>query len=882
MSVTIEPMIAMVGGMGIRGACFVWLGPTERLYSASGYTAIIINSPVVIGEVVSRRASRYNPCMFKSIRNTLQELWRGFMNIGAGPSLHTVLYPLRLSWYRARFDRGPNGEVFVRTRVQATRNLTQLLMTHKAIDTKLENIGDVIATRRLPHGIELQCSNGLCIIEAITWRIMRVRVVREAPMPSYFSYATVLESQDAPLEIREDENGLTLATSDVRCHVRRSPFGLRMADAQGRDVMGGIGTIGWTQNGGRLEQSIAPEIQYYGLGERAVRFPSRGHHFQLTTIDQESYRQGDDPLYINIPFLVGLHDANAFGILFDSTYNGELDLGSRQPDLLSYQIDGPELRFDFILGPTLPAVVEQYTSLTGRMPLPPRWTLGYQQSRWSYETAGIIRKLAHEFRQRQIPCDAIHFDIDYMDGFRCFTWDRTAFPDPPGLIDELHQQGFKAVGMIDPGIKTDPNYHICADGIEQDVFVKLPDGSLFHGPVWPGECYFPDFTNPRVREWWGKKYQPLLEDGFDGFWNDMNEPTIFGKQTFPETVQYDLEGHGGDHRQAQSAYGMQMVRATYEGLNRLRPNHRNWVFTRSGYAGVQRYASSWTADNYSTWEHLALTPAMLLNLGLSGLAFTGADVGGFSEAPTPELFARWISMGSFTPFFRTHSAKHTPDQEPWSYGSEVESIARTYIGWRYRLLEYIYTAFWQSSQQGTPIMRPLLFEDPANPAYKALDDQWLFGDHLLISPVLTPDTDSRQIHIPPGQWYDFWTDEPVIGPTVITRSAPLDVVPIHVRAGAVLPLGPVRQHNDEAFAGPLELHAYAGNGESWLYEDDGATLAYRTGAYRLTHFRLRQEAGKLLLTRTVEGDFKPLYDGYRIMMHGGRGKEFYIDGAPVL
>jgi len=815
--------------------------------------------------------------MSENTSNPLKEFWHGVQLIGFGPSLRTAIYPIRLAWYRSRYGIDRNGETFTRSTAQAIRHLLKTLMQTNIPETPSESIGDVITTNRLPNGIELRCTHGLCTIEAITSRIMRVRVVREGPMPAYFSYATILEAQDVPLEIQEGENEVVLATPDVRCHVRRSPFGLRMTDAEGRDVMGGIDTIGWMQDGGRLQQDINPEIQYYGLGERAVRFPSRGHHFQLTTYDQASYHLGDDPLYINIPFLVGLNAGLAFGVLFDSTYNGEIDLGAQQSDRLSYQTTGPELRFDFILGPTLPEVVEQYTALTGRMQLPPRWTLGYQQSRWSYETADAIRELANEFRQRHLPCDAIHFDIDYMDGFRCFTWDRTAFPDPPGLIDELHQQGFKAVGMIDPGIKTDHNYHVCADGIAQDIFVKLPDGSLFHGPVWPGESYFPDFTNPRVREWWGGKYQPLLADGFDGFWNDMNEPTIFADLTLPPDTQYDFEGHGGDHRQAQSAYGMQMVRATYEGLNRLRPNQRNWVFTRSGYAGVQRYASSWTGDNYSTWEHLALTPAMLLNLGLSGLAFTGPDVGGFSGAPTPELFARWISMGAFTPFFRTHSAKHTPDQEPWSYGSEVEDIARTYLGWRYRLLDYIYTAFWQCSQQGTPIMRPLLFEDPTNPAYQTLDDQWLFGDHLLISPVLTPDTDSRQIHIPPGQWYDFWTDEPVTGPTVITRSAPLDVVPIHVRAGAVLPLGPVRQYSDEASVKPLELHLYAGNGESWLYEDDGDSLTHLSGDYRLAHFQLHQDEKRLILTRKVEGNFKPQNEQVEIVVHSAEEVDLQVN-----
>ncbi|RME85707.1 MAG: DUF5110 domain-containing protein [Caldilineae bacterium] len=802
--------------------------------------------------------------MFGQILSTLAMLWEGARRVGFAQSVRTVLYRPRRVWYQTRYR-------------SALTPIPTPLQNTTAAGNGLLTVGDVQQVHRTERGLALHCTHGYCTIEAISPEIVRFRLVAGPPMPDYFSYATVLEPIATTVEITEATEHIRLQTPGFTLEIRRHPFGLSFFDPQGRPLMGQVDTVGWCSDGVLWQQQLPEGVQLYGLGERACLMACRGRHFHLTTMDPESYHFGEDPLYINIPFLVTLYGGLATGMLFDSTYTGNIDLGNRRPDHLQYTNTGPELRVDICAGPDLTAVMDQYTALTGRMNLPPIWALGYHQSRWSYETAEIVRDIAEQFRRRRIPCDAIHFDIDYMDGFRCFTWNRQAFPDPPGLIAELHSQGFKAVGMIDPGIKVDPNYSVCVDGIEQDVFCKLPDGTLFHGPVWPGECYFPDFTNPRVRRWWGEQYRGLVEDGFDGFWNDMNEPTIFGGTTFPSVVQHDLEGRGGDHREAHSVYGMLMARATFEGLNRLRPNRRNWVFTRSGYAGIQRYASSWTGDNVSEWEHLRLTPAMLMNLGLSGLSFTGADVGGFAGTPTPELFARWISMAAFTPFYRTHTAKHTPQQEPWSFGSKVEEIARTYINWRYRLLPYIYTAFWQCSQTGLPIMRPLVFANPGHPDYLTLDDQWFFGDHLLVAPVLTPQTDQRRLHLPPGLWYDFWSDEPIQGDRVIRRSAPLDVVPLYVRSGSVLPLAPLQQYCGEHPTSPRELHLYAGSGVSFLYEDDGETLAYRRGAYHLTRFHLQQDGRRLTLTRSGEGDYVPPYPRIRLYLHGVQADSIRVD-----
>ena len=786
----------------------------------------------------------------------LSDLWHGITRVGWRPVMLTILYRLRLIWYSHRYSLPPQ-------------------------QTMTTALGNIETLQQDESAMTLVCTHGVARIEALTPEMVRVRMTLEPELAPYFSYATIVQAEPVPLSVTEEGDILRVQAGSMQVLVRRTPFALKFCDDQGQDVTGWVHDIGWEQGSGRLRQALSPDMRFYGLGERAFPLHLRGRQLTLTTRDPETYRPGDDPLYINIPFVLGLGANGAYGMLFDSMADGVMDLGSSQPDVLCYETQNRELRLDYVAGPTPAQVVQRYTALTGRMVLPPLWALGYHQSRWSYESAIEVREIAATFRQRHIPCEAIHFDIDYMDGFRCFTWDKKAFPDPAALLAELHAQGFKAVGMIDPGIKVDPDYWVCAQGLEQDMFCKLPDGTLFHGPVWPGECYFPDFTNPRVRAWWGSLYRGLLDDGFDGFWNDMNEPTVFSARTFPAAVRHDVEGNQAAHQQIQSAYGMQMIRATYEGLNRLRPHRRNWVFSRSGYAGLQRYGSSWTGDNTSDWEHLRLTPAMLMNLGLSGLSFTGADIGGFDGAPSPELFARWISMGAFTPFCRTHTTKHSPRQEPWSFGAETEAIARRYLEWRYRLLPYLYTTFWQCSGDGTPIMRPLLYEAPDMAALRDIDDQWLLGDHLLVAPVLSPHTHERPVHLPPGQWYDFWSDELHRGAVEIMKAAPLDVVPLYVRAGAVLPLAPARPSTATPPA-PYELHAYVGTAESWLYEDDGISMLYQAGEYRLTQFQTLWFApDQWQITRTLSGDYKPPVHAHRLIVHGAAATHVWVDGSPV-
>jgi alpha-glucosidase len=509
------------------------------------------------------------------------------------------------------------------------------------------------------------------------------------------------------------------------------------------------------------------------------------------------------------------------------------------------------------------------------MNLPPLWTLGYHQCRWSYYPETRVRKLAADFRTvHHVPCDCIHLDIHYMDGYRCFTWDPERFPDPAGLIAGLHEQGFKVIVIVDPGIKADHDYWVCKSGLEQDVFCKLPDGkTCFKGPVWPGDCYFPDFTDPRVRAWWGNLYQALTGVGVDGVWNDMNEPLVFGPlgTTFPDVVRHDMEGRGGDHIEAHNVYGMQMARATVEGLKRLRPDERPVCITRSGWAGVQRYAMSWTGDNESNWGSLWLTMPMLMNLGLCGLAHTGPDVGGFSGFATGELFTRWLQMGVFLPFLRAHTCTHSPDQEPWSWGEPYLTINRRFIELRYRLLPYLYTAFWQCVQTGIPIVRPLLLAFQDETATHTLDDQFLCGDAFLVAPVIEEGAARRFVYLPAGTWYDFWTDELLSGPARVEVEAPLERLPLFIRDGSVVPMAPPMQYVGERPVDLLTLHIYPGDGESQLYEDDGRTWAFQGTDYRLTRFTLSTEGdppSRLDLRRQIEGCYESECRGFDVVIHG--------------
>ncbi|MBP8067690.1 MAG: glycosyl hydrolase, partial [Pedobacter sp.] len=523
-----------------------------------------------------------------------------------------------------------------------------------------------------------------------------------------------------------------------------------------------------------------------------------------------------------------------------------------------------ELQYYYIHGPHMMDVVKRYQTLTGTHQLPPKWALGYHQCRWSYYPETKVREIAQGFRDNQIPCDAIYLDIDYMDGYRCFTWNKKYFPDPKGMIKDLANMGMKTVVMIDPGIKVDDNYWVFKEGKENNYFCRRSDDYFMEGHVWPGRCQFPDFTNPKVREWWGGLYKELIDIGVAGFWNDMNEPAVFGAGTFPNDVRHNYDGYRGSHRKAHNIYGMQMVRSTYDGLKKLMRNKRPFTITRAGYSGVQRYACVWTGDNVASWEHLKLGNIQCQRMSVSGVPFVGTDIGGFSGEPDGELFTRWIQLGTFSPFMRAHSAGDTSEREPWSFGEPFTTINRKFIELRYQLMPYIYSVFWEHHRYGFPILRPLAMLEQEHISNHFRQDEFTFGDKILVCPVLEQGAVSRLVYLPKGQWYNFWTHELLNGENEYTVQATLEDMPLFIRAGSVIPEYPVMQYVGEKPIDEVWLNIYYADYEvnSFLFEDHGDTFAYEQDIYLEKKFSVKGDGKNLFIAQRTEGLYTPNYELY--------------------
>lgn len=605
----------------------------------------------------------------------------------------------------------------------------------------------------------------------------------------------------------------------------------------------------------------------HGLGEKAAPLDLRGGSYRIWNLGPGgSYGPGADPLYVSIPAYL-CRPAAAHGpgylVLYANSFPGTFDLGKNRPDLSEHRFSGGPLRYYLTPGPADQAL-ERFTELVGRPELPALWTLGYHQCRWSYYPADRVRRLAADFAAHDIPVDAIHLDIHYMHGYRVFTVDRRRFPDLAGLGRELGEQGIRLVTILDPGVKTDPGYYLYREGVEHGYFCTLPDGSLATAPVWPGRCAFPDFSRADVREWWGRQYQRLLDAGASGFWHDMNEPSVFtarGEATLPLATRHQ----GGDHAAFHNLYGVHNNQAGYEGLRRLAPHRRPFIVSRSGWTGVQRFAWNWTGDVNSDWGAFRQTLRVLLNLGLSGQPFSGSDVGGFHGVPTPELYIRWLQMSAFVPFFRSHTVIHTPDQEPWSYGEPYTGIARDFIRLRYALLPLIYTLAWEAREKGWPLVRPLFWpgqdagQDAGQQPYAAAvdaGDAFLLGNDLLVAPIFEEGGRSRVVAVPAGRWYDYWSGRPLSGSRLVELEAPLERVPLLVRAGAIVPLEDPASSTARRSLERLYLHLYppepAGPGGGGapgcrLYSDAGDGY----GPHRVDTFYLRRPADDRLVLEWV-------------------------------
>ncbi|MFW5826499.1 MAG: TIM-barrel domain-containing protein [Alkalispirochaeta sp.] len=605
-----------------------------------------------------------------------------------------------------------------------------------------------------------------------------------------------------------------------------------------------------SRDGVLVSLPLDPDVRVYGLGEKTGSLDKRGRTWTMWNSDEPDHTPERDPLYQSIPVAYLFTPEGTSTLFVDSTATVHFDVGEGDPGRL--QIEIHDTSFDIYLrhDSSLPEAVEAYTGLTGRHELPPEWALGFQQCRYSYFPERRVLDVAGALRREEIPADVLYLDIHYMDGYRVFTWDRRRFPDPAAMIARLREQGFRLVTIVDPGVKTDTEYPVFAEGAAGDLFLDEPTGIPYVGQVWPGDAVFPDFTDPRTRSWWAQRHTALFDEGVAGIWNDMNEPADFTGDdvyrpdfTVPDRLVAQNDGYPASMARLHNAYGNAMNEATREAFRTHRPNERGFVLTRAGYAGVQRNAAVWTGDNHSWWEHIGLMTPMLANLGLSGVAFAGGDVGGFQLNASGELYARWIAAAALTPFFRAHSALDTQDHEPWSFGGEVLAVARRYVGLRYRLMPYLYTLFEEASRRGSPVVRPLVWEFPRDPRVANRADSFMVGSSLLVAPVGTPGVQERSVYLPAGTWYDFWTGDrieagdpgrPEAGGVVVACDAPVDRLPIFVRGGSVIPFESLRQHTGEAGDGILRLLVAPdadGSAEGQIYADAGEGFEYRHGAY---------------------------------------------------
>ena len=696
-------------------------------------------------------------------------------------------------------------------------------------------IGPVVPSQPTGNQITLGSSQALVSITALASDLVRVRMTPGARFGPDYSYAVIkTDWPELRVEFSGSGNARVVRTPELEVRLQLAPFRISFYDRSGHLIAKDADRLGMAWDGARVHcwKWMPSDEQYFGLGEKSGQLEKRGHAYVMWNTDAYGWGNSTDPLYESVPFFIGLRGGRAYGLFFDNTWRSSFDMGVEAPDQYSFGAEGGELNYYFFYGPDPKKVIQRYTELVGRMPLPARWAIGYHQSRYSYYPESCVRFIADNFRQRQIPCDALFLDIDYMDGYRVFTWDKSRFPDPPRLLADLRKQGFKVVTIIDPGIKVDPNYRAYAQGVAEGNFVKKPDGQLYIGKVWPGDSAFPDFTSEKVRAWWGSLYKGLIDDGVAGFWNDMNEPSIFDvpSKTMDLDAIFDDHGLHSPHAKIHNVYGMLMSEATRAGTLELRPNERPLVITRATYAGGQRYAAVWTGDNSSLWEHLRLSLPELMTMGLSGLTFAGADIGGFALSPSAELYTRWLEAGVFYPYCRTHTEKGSRNQEPWSFGNRMEEINRRAVELRYRLMPYLYDAFHEAAESGLPVMRALLLDYPDDPQAVGQNYEFLFGDDLLVAPVVKSDEREWDVYLPRGVWYDFWTDQRYAGPRHVNVEAPLDRVPVFVRGGAIIPTQQVVEYTDQAPVDPLTFEIYpAGNSTREYYEDDGLSFDYQRG-----------------------------------------------------
>jgi alpha-glucosidase len=734
--------------------------------------------------------------------------------------------------------------------------------------SRSQSLGTLTNWSKEPYGLHGTTEYGIFRVLLYTDNIVRISITRENKFDD-FSYAVVADASCQNFTVTEHPHNIEVTTPSMMVSISKNPVRFSFKNLQGKIVNEDDASFGTSWNGEQVTtyKKLQDGERFIGLGEKTGPLDRKGAGYQNWNTDNFGYGTSADPLYSSIPFFFGIHDHLSYGILFDNSFKTFFNFGASNNRFSSFAADAGEMNYYFIHAPSVAEIIREYTHLTGRMELPPRWSIGFQQCRYSYYPDKEVITLAKTFRDKDIPADVIVLDIHYMEQYKIFTWNDKHFPDPKSMLEELYALGFNVVVMCDPGIKVEEGYKTYDDGVKHDVFVKYPDGTNYMGQVWPGWCHFPDFTHPKTREWWREQFKEYIELGVEGFWNDMNEIATWGNMV-PENIEMNFDGNPGTMRRGRNLYGFQMARSTYEGTKSLLNGKRPFNLTRSGFAGIQRYAAVWTGDNVAYDDHMLLGVRIVSSMGLCGVAFAGYDVGGFVGDANSKLFARWVSLGAFSPFFRGHAMINSRDSEPWSYGEEVEQISRNYIKFRYQILPYIYSLFYDASLTGLPVQRSLAIDYTHD--HKIYDgqfqNQYLFGPFFLIAPVES-DKSFVKVYLPEGDWYSLYTGQRYSGNNEFILECPLNKLPVFVKAGALIPMQPSRDHTNIQ-SDLLILHVYVGNSSSFTYyDDDGSTLQYLRDKYACRELTYNEETRTVTLG-VVDGSYASPIKKLQIVFHG--------------
>ncbi|WP_349630843.1 glycoside hydrolase family 31 protein [Aquiflexum sp. TKW24L] len=709
---------------------------------------------------------------------------------------------------------------------------------------------------------------------------VRIQVSRESkysPNP----YSVISGPVQIQFNTLVESEKIWIKTSHIHISVNLSPFFLTFLTPSGEIINQDdpAFAVSWLGTEVSNYKKVQPKERFIGLGEKTGHLDRSGRAFTNWNTDYFAYGIGDDPLYMSIPFYIGVHSGLAYGIFFDNTHKSVFNFGASNNRFIYYSADDGDMDYYFFHNDSVSKIISSYTELTGKMEMPPLWSLGFQQCRYSYYPDSEVLTLAKTFRDKDMPADVIYLDIHHMEKYKVFTFDGEKFPDPKSMIKSIKEKGFKVVVIMDPGIKTDKGYLPFDEGKQKDLFVKYPDNEIYEGQVWPGWCAFPDFTKPDTRQWWAEKMAFYEEAGVDGYWTDMNEPASWGQFT-PNLINFSYEGENVSHRKARNIYGFQMARSAKEGCELQRPEERPFVLTRSGFSGIQRYAAAWTGDNVASEEHMMAGIRLVNSLGLSGVAYSGYDVGGFAGEATKSLFARWMSIATFSPLYRAHSMINSSDAEPWAFGEEVEEISRNYMKLRYRMLPTIYSSFYKSTKTGLPIAQSLAvgYSHDKYIYESAYENQYLFCDNLLIAPVESH-KEITKVYLPAGEWYYLFDNQKYKGKQIVYQDCPLNYLPVYIKAGSILALQSDVSYTGQSHNGILDLHIYAGKEASTYihYEDDGISPDYKKGKFLKREIIWNTELKTLTFSKT-EGDFQSKFQQVKVYFHGIKTESVLYNG----